>query len=306
MSWFERALGFHEEDLSMNMFQYGSLNTPKEIFKIGKLAVPSVQELRAKVRKLPLENFKKTILAEKLGDVGNFHKSPENVGALFQVASQFNLLEMTSPDVTPEGGITRYEHDRTQGPICAMACPAGTLYRNYKTRINTLRDIEILLPNKYWTMRNGYAMFEEYQLDSLNDIIDDYGHDIIDNLRVGIQWDTEVIPSKDKYLVSQIYCSALPVIYHDIHKDKFDKFARLILRGTYEATFLSAVLNKESNKVFLTLVGAGAFGNKKELVLDAIKYCLKQYDNYGLEVTFITYGNEYDRDIQNIIKEFND
>ena len=29
-------------------------------------------------------------------------------GALFQVASQFNLLEMVSPTVTPEQGVTRY------------------------------------------------------------------------------------------------------------------------------------------------------------------------------------------------------
>ena len=28
------------------------------------------------------------------------HQAHENVGALFQVASQFNLLEMTGPNVT--------------------------------------------------------------------------------------------------------------------------------------------------------------------------------------------------------------
>ena len=38
------------------------------------------------------------------------------VGALFQVASQFNLLEMVSPRVTPEDGVTRYQHDRTPDP----------------------------------------------------------------------------------------------------------------------------------------------------------------------------------------------
>ena len=32
------------------------------------------------------------------GDVRQMHQSPENAGALFQVASQFNLLEMISPD----------------------------------------------------------------------------------------------------------------------------------------------------------------------------------------------------------------
>ena len=49
------------------------------------------------------------------------------INALFQVASQFNLLEMINPNITPEMGIDRYEFDRTQGPICAMSCGAETI-----------------------------------------------------------------------------------------------------------------------------------------------------------------------------------
>jgi hypothetical protein len=48
---------------------------------------------------------------------------------VFQVASQFNVLEMVSPDVGPEAGVTGYQHDRTQGPACAMSCPAATVFR---------------------------------------------------------------------------------------------------------------------------------------------------------------------------------
>ena len=39
--------------------------------------------------------------------------------------------EMVSPSVSPEDGIDRYEGDHTQGPACAIACGAGTIYRNY-------------------------------------------------------------------------------------------------------------------------------------------------------------------------------
>jgi len=28
-------------------------------------------------------------------------------------------------------GVTRYQHDHTQGPACAIACGAATIYRNY-------------------------------------------------------------------------------------------------------------------------------------------------------------------------------
>jgi hypothetical protein len=40
------------------------------------------------------------------GDVWRMHLLPENAGALFQLASQFNLLEMTGPEVTPENGVS--------------------------------------------------------------------------------------------------------------------------------------------------------------------------------------------------------
>ena len=66
---------------------------------------------------------------EVFGNVAKFHADPSLAGSLFQVASQFNVLEMVSPDVGPDAGITGYQHDRTQGPACAMSCPAATVFR---------------------------------------------------------------------------------------------------------------------------------------------------------------------------------
>jgi hypothetical protein len=51
--------------------------------------------------------------------------------ATFMAASQTNCLEFVSPNVTPEKGVTRYVHDGTQGPACALAAPAATVVRNY-------------------------------------------------------------------------------------------------------------------------------------------------------------------------------
>ena len=62
------------------------------------------------------------------GDVRALHGAPEHANALFQVASQFNLLEMVGPEVTPEDGVTRYQGDKTQGPACAIAAGAATIY----------------------------------------------------------------------------------------------------------------------------------------------------------------------------------
>ena len=71
-----------------------------------------------------------------IDDVRNLLNSSTNNGSIFQVASQYNCLEMVSPDVSPENGITRYEWDRTQGPACSIAAGAATIYRNYFIPIN--------------------------------------------------------------------------------------------------------------------------------------------------------------------------
>jgi hypothetical protein len=49
------------------------------------------------------------------GDSRELHLAPEQQGALIQVASQFNLLEMVGPNVSPEDGVSGYAWDHTQG-----------------------------------------------------------------------------------------------------------------------------------------------------------------------------------------------
>jgi hypothetical protein len=70
-------------------------------------------------------------------DVQALHADVSNAGSLFQVASQFNLLEMVLPSTTPELGVGIYENDHTQGPACAIAAAgAGTISRNYFAAAN--------------------------------------------------------------------------------------------------------------------------------------------------------------------------
>src|SRR6185312_8002771 len=87
------------------------------------------------------------------GDVRRMHHLPANAGALLQVASQFNLLEMTDPEVTPEDGVPRYQSDPTQGPACAIAAGAATIYRNYFAPVG-----------------DSYGQIAARQLDGLADI----------------------------------------------------------------------------------------------------------------------------------------
>jgi hypothetical protein len=65
------------------------------------------------------------------GDVRPMHRSPENGRRAVPGGVPVNLLEMDSPAVTPEDGVTRYQLNRMQGPACAIAAGAATIYCNY-------------------------------------------------------------------------------------------------------------------------------------------------------------------------------
>lgn len=166
-------------------------------------------------------------------DVRNLLHDAENGGALFQVASQFNLLKMTDPSVTPEDGVSRSEWDNTQGPICTIAAGAATVYRNYFAPVG-----------------------------------DQIGHS-------------------------------------SVATSTWEPLARLVLEATYEATLHCAALNAVSvgsRRVFLTLVGAGVFGNPRSWVLDAMRRSLNLFHELDLAVAVVSPGSAPD-DLQILAAE---
>lgn len=125
-NWFSRLTGFNEEAYAPTQAQLevqGNTLRSKvngRSFGIGQFEMVSLAELRQRVAQEQV-NAAPTQVSIVTGDVRQMHQMPQYARALFQVASQFNALEMVAPSVTPEDGVTRYEHDRTQGPACAMA-----------------------------------------------------------------------------------------------------------------------------------------------------------------------------------------
>jgi len=111
-------------------------------------------------------------------------------------------------------------------------------------------------------------------------------------LQIGVQWDTQVTLKGGEHLVTQVYCSALPVAYSGLPSSLWEPFARLVLEATYEATFAVGLLNasKLKNKtVYLTLVGGGAFGNDPKWILDAIHRACTLYQQHDLNVKIVSY-----------------
>jgi hypothetical protein len=324
MDWFEKLTGFREIDydetrarLTVEGKRLRSLVNDSD-YGIGELELVSLETLRGRVNaggKMP----GRLRVSMVTGDVRKMHRLPENVGALFQVASQFNLLEMVSPEVTPEQGVTRYQHDRTQGPACAIAAGAATIYRNYfvpvgggygQTRdrqLDGLVDLGAWISTAIgqpvgtlWEMRNGYALCTRAGLDGIDEYVRSISVDQIETLRgmlrIGLHHDVEATDTGQKrpsQLVSQAFCSALPVAYGQVSKDHWKTFGSLVLEAAYEATIWSAVLNAHrgaSNIVFLTALGGGAFGNEETWIIDALRRALQLASQFALDVKLVSYG----------------
>jgi hypothetical protein len=113
-------------------------------------------------------------------------------------------------------------------------------------------------------MQNGYALGTQSGLDAIARHLGTLATDQIDvlreKLRVGIHRDVEVTETAgpDRPLVSQSFCSALPVAYSRVPAVHWEPFAAVVLEAAYEATMWATMLNAQrgaSNVVFLTLLG---------------------------------------------------
>lgn len=322
--WFERITGFKEAHYDATRARLavedGRLvsDAHDRRYAVGRLELPSLADLRARASALP-QSAARTTLRAVVGDVRALHRDPSHAGSLFQVASQFNLLEMSGPSVSPEEGVTRYMHDRTQGPACAIAAGAATIYRNYLVPIGNesgqtrQRQLDALAPlgealsaalrlpvRSLWTMRNGYALCTPDGLAAIGDMLERADEDTRDRLRsrlcIGLHHDVEITdadPPQPQF-VTQAFCSALPVAYTTIASVVWKPFASLVLEAAYEATLLAAAIRSahgRSHTVFLTSLGGGVFGNDEEWIHAAIERALLRVERAGLDVAIVSHGS---------------
>ncbi len=317
MAWFEDLFGFAEEspdvvrrhlEVSGNRLE-SSVNGAS--WRIGTFEMPTLEDLRRRPATVP----EGTLCVRNItGEAGALHEHAKNAGSLFQVASQFNMLEMVSPDVMPEAGVTRYAFDRTQGPACAIAAGAATVWRNYfvpigeetgqsgTCQIDGLRDLHgALSPDgrRLWQMRNGYALCGVDETAAFQErfaACDEPARDRLRGLlRIGLHWDVEVTQGQSGHLVSQAFSSALPLGgYNPIPAtDLWQAFARLVLEATYEAVLLAAA-TRGTLPVFLTQVGGGVFGNDHRWIRDAIARALDSVANLALDIRIVHFGRIHD------------
>lgn len=220
--WFQTVFGAAEADTfqkSQNLFLYDNgRNILTSIanntsFDVGPFEIISSAELSERIQQVSCDQASSEdpstwlTFENIIGDARTLIKDPYNHGSVFQVASQFNCLEMSGPKVTPDTGITNYCKDPTQGPACAITCPAATVFRNYfyngcgqnKRQIDMLARVGQVLNNdshQYWVMKNGYCLpVSPTSMGNLAKRLQsspDLYQAVLDASCVGVHWDTEV------------------------------------------------------------------------------------------------------------------
>ena len=307
MTWFNDLTGLQSDDV--DVVQSGIRVEGEELIclsigrrlRAGELWMPALGDLHA-----PPTGPDRIKVSEVVADICDLYANPANAGAMFQVASQFNLLEMIGPEIPPEAGIARYATDLTQGPASAMACAAGTIYRAYfvpiggqigqtaSHQLDMLADLGRALGNQdqvLWQMRNGYALPCIGGLPAIAARIAKADRVALARLlRIGVQRGTEVTLPDAGHLVHQAYASALPIAYADAPVAEWEPFARLVLNAAYQATF-AAALSLGAKCLFLTRLGGGAFGNPPDWITDAMAGAIRANRAAPLDVRIVSYGH---------------
>jgi len=315
--WFERIFGFEEGDWASTQAQFameGTTLTSRangRSFDAGLFETPSVEALRAAAG--PARG-RPGVLHEAVGDVLELHAYPDNEDAMFQVASQLNCLEFADPRETPEDGVTAYADDPTQGPACALAAAAATVYRNYfapvgdavgqraHQQLDNLAEALALLgpPEAFATVRNGYAFSDPPRLEASAQALADVGREaFIAKMRIGVQTHAQVtfasrfVEPAAPTFVNQAFCSALSVGYDRSPRDAWGPLATAVLDAAYEATLLAARVGVAagtcSGRVWLTFLGGGAFGNEPSWIGSAIARAIRVAGDACLDIRIAHY-----------------
>jgi hypothetical protein len=233
-------------------------------------------------------------------------------GSTFQAASNFNCLEFTSDMQTASDGVTNYVFDYTQGPYCALAAGPAIVYRNYFVPHSDgvvgqlIQEVELLKRSPIGQfVVHGYPILNANRLEQIKDA----NWDDLDQFSIGLHEHCEVTTTQvghqvtitgvpEGRIVHHVYAAALNFMGTVILNPTSERIGRQMLKAEYRATVLAAAEmakkypgRKGSNKLVLTQVGTGVFGNPREWVIEAIDTSADLILESGLQVYVVCFSN---------------
>lgn len=235
--------------------------------------------------------------------VGYLQSRPENQGAVFLVASNFNGLEAISSKSSPEQEdfLTNYAIDLTQGPAASISAGKAAIDRYFcapglgKQTTNHQVNILSALSN-YLPVKNGYITLTTEQNVSTSpytfhkmksawqDQVYVYVHRNV-QVTFAETEQTEVLEhvTDPNQRVDQVFAAALNIGQGSDGKQNYQlehtfqwQRCRMLLEAAIEGAYLVAIEKliyksiKPPIRLYLTPIGTGAFGNRVSWLLDAI------------------------------------
>lgn len=226
-------------------------------------------------------------------------------GATYLIASNFNCLEFTNSNQTAADGVTNYYEYDTQGSNAALSCCPALVYRNYFK--NIYKEINLLEKTPIWVL-HGFATIpnDKYLMKSNST----FNWDNPNVWQVGVHSNCEVVITRGNdssyreatknQIANHVYASAFNFRRNVKLTYLTKEIAKKLLTAEYRAAILSAWENsikyaglEGSNKLSLTLLGGGVFGNPYKIICDAIRDNIELIVESGLDV-YITCFREDD------------
>jgi hypothetical protein len=274
-NWFEQLIGKPETEFNYTLAEV----PPKYHSSMGKFNQLSINELKERVADFPVNNSDGVKLqVDYRTSYGYMHlfdtsalqfTAPEN--SLFQVASNFNCLEVPKANYNPFNGwfLTNQMTDMTQGPSASGGAAFGSILRLLEHKI---KPIDLLADVPVIKSKNGKVPYD------WNSTVQ-----VADNglIKVGLHRNTRAaflrMSNNFAYnpqgpLINQVFTSTCIC-----ENTRPNSLSRTLLEAAYEGTYLCAVVT-QAPLVVLTLIGGGVFNNNHELIIQAM---MKAHDKYA-------------------------
>lgn len=255
----------------------------------------------------------KIIVGEDVGesiltrDVVSLHDAQHRTIPLWQVASQFNALEMISPQVSYKDGILDYVNDATQGPRAALACAPGTLVRNlYYPDTNAVYKMGLRI-------KNGYLLYEK-RPELVHDrwVSEDLIVPYMENTGVyGIHYNAQNrawYKHETSNVVHQVFTSAIPMNMYGNGGDAQvqEEVARNAIYAAYVGVLALSLKLEPFNDpiVHLTLLGSGSFGVPVKVVMEEMIHALRVFARHPIQVRVHVYDRNNVREVKSHLIDF--
>jgi hypothetical protein len=278
-NWFEKLIGKPETEFSYNLE-----DVPAKYHSwMGEFQQLSINELKGKCDfansqsvnnpdGLKLDVYYRTNYGHmELFDTSALQfTAPKN--SLFQVASNFNCLEVPKANYDPFNGyfLTNQMSDLTQGPSAAGGAAFGSILRLIEHRRNPI-NLLVDVPIESW---NGKVPYYK------NKSVPEFDAGLI---KIGLHRNVcaNFNRAKNQFafnpngsFINQLYTSTC--ICEDT---KPNRLSRILQEAAYEGTYLSAVIT-QAPMVVLTMIGGDVFNNNHELIIDAMMKMHTKYSPY--------------------------